>query len=113
LPSGAAYEVVWWHEGEPPDAARGIADPTPNTALKVNVNALGGQGLRSPNILWTVLIVQPKPYRRLTRPADGEMRPLKIECPVKCERCTRKVIDDVTGDAKTEGYDCNCRAACD
>jgi len=113
LPSGAAYEVVWWHESEPADAARGIADPTPNTALKVNVNALGGQGLRSPNILWTVLIVQPEPYRRLTRPAEGEMRPLRIECPIRCETCERTVIDPATGGEKKEQYACNCRSVCD
>lgn len=112
LPSGAAYEVVWWQEGEPPDAARGIAEPTTNTSLRVNLNMLGGQGLRSPNVLWTVLIVRQAPYGRLTRPAGGEMRSLKVECPIRCDTCTRTVTDPVTGEVKTESYPCNCRSEC-
>lgn len=72
LPVNAAYELVWWNVNENPAAARGLAPPTTLTSLSVNLDVLyqGGQ-LTNNRIFWTVLVVQPSPYARLTQPGQG------------------------------------------
>lgn len=72
LPVNAAYEVVWWNVNENPAAARGLAPPTTLTSLSVNLDVLyeGGQFVNN-RIFWTVLVVQPSPYVRLTQPGQG------------------------------------------
>lgn len=70
LPSGAAYEVVWWFPGQDPATATGMAAPTAETSLQVNLDALYESGaFAAPQFFWTVLVVQPDPYVRLTAPS--------------------------------------------
>lgn len=70
LPSGAAYEVVWWFPGQDPATATGMAAPTAETSLQINLDALYESGaFAAPQFYWTVLVVQPDPYVRLTSPS--------------------------------------------
>ncbi len=83
LPSGAAYEVVWWAVDEDPLTARGLAEPITDTALSINLDVLSSSGqFRRPELYWTVLIVQTTPYTRLTQPSQGGARLLFYTPPV-------------------------------
>jgi len=74
LPPGAGYEVVWWRVNESPNAARGFADPVTTTELATNLDgALGGQ---QQTVRWAVLVVNQKPYERLTQPSESNSREL-------------------------------------
>jgi hypothetical protein len=75
LPAGAAYEVVLWDEGENPAAARGVAPPTQETSLHVNLEPLYAIGLfHTSRLHWTVIVVRTEGYTRLTQPSQGEFR---------------------------------------
>lgn len=77
LPSGAAYEVVWWNDGEDPATARGIAATTTETSLTANLDPLYASAqLRSTRFYWTVIVVQTSPYVRLTQPAQSALQRL-------------------------------------
>ncbi len=72
LPSGAAYEVVWWNTDEDSTNARGIAATTTETSLTANLDYLYSSGqARSKDFYWTVIVVQTTPYARLTQPAQS------------------------------------------
>jgi hypothetical protein len=75
LPAGAAYEVVIWDDGENPAAARGVAPPTQETSLHVNLEPLYAIGLfHTSRLHWTVIVVRTERYTRLTQPGLGEFR---------------------------------------
>lgn len=85
LPTGTAYEIVAWHEGENPNSARGIAPATDKTSDSVDVDGLfnskddkGNPVISKPEFYWTVIIVQINPYERLTTPEQGTRRKLVI-----------------------------------
>jgi pilus assembly protein CpaE len=82
LPAGAAYEVVIWYPNEDPSAARGVAPPTTDSALKVDLNGLYNFGqLKSGDFFWTVLVVRTNPYVRLTAPTAANARKLNYQPP--------------------------------
>jgi pilus assembly protein CpaE len=82
LPAGAAYEVVVWYPSEAPAAARGIAAPTTESSLTVDLNGLSRSGqLQGGDLFWTVLIVQTNPYQRLTQPSANAARLLTFQAP--------------------------------
>jgi len=82
LPTGAAYEVVWWNAGEDPAAARGIAATTTETSLTANLDPLYTSAqLRSTDFYWTVIVVQTSPYVRLTQPAQSAAQHLNYASP--------------------------------
>lgn len=84
LPAGAAYEVVWWNQGESPDTARGLAAPTTGTSLAANLDPLYRAGqIKTPGIYWTVLVVQTAPYVRLTQPGASNPQILMYRVPVE------------------------------
>lgn len=71
LPAGAAYEVVGWNAGEDPASARGMAAPTQDTSLSVDLDPLYNAGqFKGTDLYWSVIIVQTQPYVRLTQPAE-------------------------------------------
>jgi pilus assembly protein CpaE len=73
LPAGAAYEVVGWNAGEDPASARGMAAPTQDTSLTVDLDALYNAGqFKGTDLNWSVIIVQTQPYSRLTQPAGSD-----------------------------------------
>lgn len=75
LPDGAFYEVVVWSPEQDPGQAWGVAPPVRNQSLWINLDDLFRSGrFREGNLYWTVLVVTQEPYRRLTRPIDGEQR---------------------------------------
>lgn len=72
LPTGAAYELVWWNPSEPPEAARGLAPPTQASSQELNIDALFlSNQVPGGRLFWTVLIVRLQPYTRLTQPAQS------------------------------------------
>lgn len=75
LVNGMAYEVVVWSPEQDPNQAWGIAPPTQDTRLEVNLDELfeGGR-FREGSLYWTVVIAQKDPYLRVTLPGDGERR---------------------------------------
>lgn len=78
LPSGAAYEVVWWGAGETPAAARGLAPATTKNQSKVNIDSMVETGQLSGNKLsWTVVVVRTEPYERLTQATSEGARLLQ------------------------------------
>ncbi len=82
LPPGAAYEVVWWNDGEDPATARGIAATTTETSLTANLDPLYTSAqLRSTSFYWTVIVVQTSPYVRLTQPAQSAAQHLNYASP--------------------------------
>lgn len=75
LPEDAAYEVVWWVEGQDPSTARGLAPPTRDTILSINLDVMYQANLLgSGNVYWAVIVVRPDPYTRLTSPTVGQTR---------------------------------------
>lgn len=83
LPEDAAYEVVWWVEGQDPATARGVAPPTRDTFLSINLDVMYQANLfGSGNVYWTVIIVRPDPYTRLTLPALGQSRRFVYQPPL-------------------------------
>jgi hypothetical protein len=82
------------------DTAKGMDMPTAGTSQEID---LGPLPLK--RIIWTVLIVQPKPYKRLTLPGDGKAYMLAV-CKLQEETCTRSKLD-ANGDTITETYACN------
>lgn len=82
LPAGAAYEVVWWNDGEDPAAARGIAPPTTEAQLSADLNVLYTSGQIKTSLLrWAVLIVRTQPYARLTQPSLAASSTLVYQAP--------------------------------
>ena len=78
LPAGAAYEVVAWETGQAPNSARGLAAPTTDTSLQIDLAGPYSLGLfNGADIAWTVLIVQTSPYQRLTLPDSSPTRTLR------------------------------------
>jgi len=72
LPNGAGYEVVWWNPDEPPAAARGLAPPTQENSLQLNIDVLFvSNQMPGGRLFWSVLVVTQQPYRRLTRPENS------------------------------------------
>ena len=75
LENGQAYEVVVWSPEQDPNQAWGIAPPTLGWTLEINLDELLESGrFREGSLYWTVLVVQPEPYIRLTLPAGSERR---------------------------------------
>jgi hypothetical protein len=103
LPAGAAYEVVWWDPNTSPTTAQAIAGATSDTVLRANLDVLFD---RPRLVYWTVLVVRPNPYLRLTQPTAAEGRALRF-CREECDPCT--VIDPVTGEPKPSTC---CRFVC-
>jgi hypothetical protein len=68
LPEGCAYEVVAWRKGEAPETARGLAAPTTEKSLSVDLDLLYHQlhQIESSEYYWMVLVVRESPYIRLT-----------------------------------------------
>jgi pilus assembly protein CpaE len=82
LPAGAAYEVVVWYPGEDPVGARGVAPPTTENRLTVDLDGLYNFGqIRTGELLWTVLTVRTDPYVRLTKPTESSSRLLIFQPP--------------------------------
>ncbi len=78
LPAGAAYEVVAWETGQPPSSARGLAAPTTDTSLPIDLAVPYSLGVfKTAELSWTVLIVQTSPYQRLTLPDGSPTRTLR------------------------------------
>lgn len=67
--AGQAFELVFWKPGQDPMASGfGLASPTTNSNVTVNLTALDdqlGPLLDSGNYEWGVLLVQTSPYKRL------------------------------------------------
>ncbi len=77
LPPGAAYEVVAWEIGQAPISARGLAAPTTETSLRIDLAVPYSLGVfKTADLSWTVLIVQTSPYQRLTLPDNSPARTL-------------------------------------
>jgi protein phosphatase len=77
LPDGAAYEVVWWNSNEDPANARGIAPPTSGTQMAADLDVIyRANQMTANNIYWSVLVVRPQPYSRLTQPNLSDARRL-------------------------------------
>lgn len=75
LPAGAAYEVVWWTPNENPADARGLAPVTTKNQAKVNIDSLiSTSQVDGDRLLWTVIVVRPEPYTRLTQPVSEGAR---------------------------------------
>ncbi len=75
LEDGQAYEIVVWSSEKDPSQAWGIAPPTADTALEINLDELFASGqFREGSLYWTVLVVQKEPYTRLTAPAFSPRR---------------------------------------
>lgn len=82
LENGVAYEVVVWSPEQNPNAAWGIAPPTPGWTLEINLDELFESGrFREGSLYWTVLLVQRDPYTRLTLPANSDRRYLVYTAP--------------------------------
>ena len=78
LPNGAAYEVVAWEPGQSPSSARGLAAPTTDTSLQIDLAVPYNLGVfQTPELSWTVVIVQTAPYQRLTLPDSSPARTLR------------------------------------
>ncbi len=99
LPAGAAYEVVWWEEGAAPDTAKDIASATTGASQEIDLGSLGIRRIR-----WTVLVVQPSPYKRLITPGSGIAYTLNV-CQMMEKTCTRTIQND-EGETVTESYAC-------
>lgn len=67
--AGQAFELIFWKPGQDPMAnGFGLASPTLNNNITVNLNVLDdqlGPLLDSGNYEWGVLLVQTSPYKRL------------------------------------------------
>lgn len=105
LPKGAKYEVVWWKQGENPEKAEGFADPTAQTRLDVDLRGIAG--LPTDQVFyWTVLVVEPSPYKRLLQPAISVSRQLVFkrddECREECKEPTFDGDGNRTGCARSE-----------
>ncbi|MCS6845613.1 MAG: hypothetical protein NZ528_15045 [Caldilineales bacterium] len=82
LPEDVAYEVVWWVEGQDPASARGVAPPTRDTHLSINLDVMYQANLfGAGNVYWAVILVRPDPYTRLTLPTAGQGRRLVYQPP--------------------------------
>jgi len=81
LPSGTAYEIVAWGRSELPAGAVGIAAPTIETSLAVNLDMVYPGLLKTSEINWTVLVVQTQPYERLTQPESSNWHALNYRLP--------------------------------
>jgi serine/threonine protein phosphatase PrpC len=111
LPAGTAYEVVWWNPQENADAAaRAFAATTTASTLTVDLDHLWDANR---TVDWTVLIVQPQPYHRLTQPSNSPVWRLNYNN----NRCTNRrvcdkipCIDPITGRPTT--CETNCRTVC-
>ncbi len=79
LPPGAAYEVVWWKDGEDPNQARGLAAPSTNTSQDIDVSGRHLQLPAGQRLYWSVLVVQVTPYRRLSTPQVSTGRPFVFQ----------------------------------
>lgn len=78
LPAGAAYEVVAWEAGQAPNSARGLAAPTTDSSVQIDLAVPYGLGVfKTTDLFWTVLIVQTSPYERLTLPDGSPARTLR------------------------------------
>jgi hypothetical protein len=78
LPPKTAYEIVAWGRDGVPANALGIAAPTTETSLAVNLDIVyQSRLLTTPDIYWTVLVVNTEPYERLTQPESSARRALK------------------------------------
>jgi hypothetical protein len=107
LPPGAVYEVVWWEPNADPATARAIAEAISDTTLRASLGVVFDRPLL---IYWTVLVVRPSPYQRLTQPTDSEARLLSV-CRRECSMQSRTVTDPVTGDQKTV-FEERCSQSC-
>ena len=81
LPPGTAYEIVAWGRSELPAGAVGIAAPTLETSLAVNLDMVYPGLLTTSEINWTVLVVQTQPYERLTQPGSSNWHTLNFNLP--------------------------------
>ena len=81
LPPGTAYEIVAWGRSELPAGAVGIAAPTLETSLAVNLDMVYPGLLTTSEINWTVLVVQTQPYERLTQPESSNWHTLNFNLP--------------------------------
>jgi hypothetical protein len=81
LPPGTAYEIVAWGRSELPAGAVGIAAPTIETSLAVNLDMVYPGLLTTSEINWTVLVVQTRPYERLTQPGSSNWHTLNFKLP--------------------------------
>lgn len=74
LPSGQAYEVVIYRSGASPLSGAGLAEPTTNNTLTVDLDALNNDSNHplNPGVwLWGVNLVQRDPYQVLQSLASG------------------------------------------
>ena len=82
LPPGTAYEIVAWGRNEDPANALGIAAPTAETSLAVNLDMTYlSRLLTVSEIYWTVLVVRTQPYERLTQPGSSNWHTLNFNLP--------------------------------
>ena len=74
LPVGARYEIVMWNKNDEPDTAKGIAAPTDEVSLTVNIDNVCENQKTGPEVRWTVLVVNPgtnQGYQWLTTPSQS------------------------------------------
>jgi protein phosphatase len=93
LPSGTAYQIVWWRQDESAGSARELGEATSSTSQTIDLGQFyATQLVRPSRIYWTVIVVQTPSRKWLMQPTQDNSRLLHI-CRIECEHRTTVVTD--------------------